>query len=375
MIVNAKRKELFSQAKKAAKAAPAEHTLRELSGIHLVADDRAGVIRMTGTNLETAIRSTMPAAVERAGNAVINAALFLDILEKLPGEDAYMELRSNDVMFIRSGTAEYFISVMQSSNYPKIDIPFPGDTVSVKGLKSLINRSLFSVKTDSPKTVYHCLKFVIGEDGLRVIGSNGFCAVQLKGDPECVGNISMLIPASSLKMLAAIADDNDVFELGVMGSNGDIKTAVFSDGTTLFSARLMEGEFVDTDKLFSGIEPVTSVRLSADKLRSALDLAAGLHSEHGGVEISVGSGGLDLRSEAEHGSFVSHIDAMIDNAANAQYYYISKNLLGCSRSLKGEVTLCFSKNKLLAVYGGDIRYIQSGAKPGTKVPADEKTAA
>ncbi len=375
MIINAKRQELLAQAKKTARAASASSPLKELSGILLEADDKTNVIRMTATNLETTIRSTMPAAVDRAGNAVIDAKLFLEILNKLPGDDVYMELKKTSVMFISSSSAKYDLAVLQSANFPNVDIPYPGDTVTVKGLNTLISRAVFAVATGTPQTVYHCLNFVISENGLRVIAGNHVCAVQLRGDPECVGNISLLIPATSMKLLASIAGDDDVFELGVTGNNGAVKNAVFSDGTTLFTARLMEGEFVNTHKIFDSVAPVTSVRLDAGKLRDALEQVSDFHPEHGGVEISVGSGGLDLKCEAGHGSFVSHIDAMIDNAANAQYYYISKNLLGCSRSLKGEVTLCFSKNKLLAVYGGDIRYIQSGAKPGKKVPADEKSAA
>jgi DNA polymerase-3 subunit beta len=375
VIINAKRKELLSQAKIAAKAASASHPLKELSGILFAADDRAGVVRMTATNLETAIRTTMPAAVERAGNTVIDAKLFLEILGKLSGDDVYMELRNNDVMVIRSGTAVFQLSVMQSSNYPNMDIPYPGGTVSVTGLKSLISRALFSVKTGTQKTVYHCLKFVFSENGLRVIGSNGFCVVQLEGDPDCKGDISLLIPASSLKILASIAGDNVVFELGVSGNNGSIKNAVFSDGTTLLTARLMDGEFFDSDKMFADISPAISARLDADKLCRALELVAGINAEHDCIEITVDSGGLKIRCETEQGASETHIDAMIDQVISDKYYFASKSLLGCARSLKGDITLCFTKSKMLAVYGGDVRYLQSGRMPISKKPEEEPAAA
>jgi DNA polymerase-3 subunit beta len=366
LIVNAQRKELLMQVRKAARAAAAIHPVKELSGILLEADERTGVVRMTATDLTAAIRSTLPAAVEKAGSAVVDARLFQDLLDKLPGDDVYMELKGNGQLYISGETARFHISVMPGANYPKVDIPYPGDTVSVTGLKALVNRALFAAAADTQKAVYNCLNFMIGENGLRAVGCNGYCTVQVKGDPECRGNISLLIPASSLKLLSAIAGDSDVFELGVTGSGGVSKNAVFSDGTTLFSTRLIEGVFVDTDKLFADVAPVSSARLSADQLRAALDQLSGVSSQQDTVAITVESGRLGLSCETDCGAAAAHIAAVIDRSTDETYYYTIKNLLGCARTLKGSVTFCFTKNKALAVYGGDVRYLQLGVRPREK---------
>jgi DNA polymerase-3 subunit beta len=380
LIVNVNRKDLLAQARKTARAAPAGHSIRELSGIFFEADERAGLVRMTATNTEAAIRTTMPAAVESGGNTVIDARLFLDILDKLAGDDVYLELRENGVLYLKSATAHFDIAVLPGRNYPRVDIPFPGDTVSAQGLKSLINKALFAVSANSQNPVLNCLKFVIGSHGLRVMGCNGSCVVQIQGDAECKGDISFLVPAQSLKMLSAIAGDRDVFELGVTGTDGITKNVVLSDGTTLFSARLIEGRFIDADQLFAGISPVLTARLSADKLRTALDLAGGVNLASDRVEITAESGGLHLKCETENGVSSIHADAAVDRNGGETYYYALKPLIGCAHSLTGDVTLCFTKEKTLAVYAGNIRYLQSGTRPAAqkkpkKEPQSKKAAA
>ena len=89
MIVNVKRRELLAQLKKVAKAVPAEHAPAEVKGIFFEADERAGVVKMTSTNFEVAIRSTLPAPVEKGGGVIIDSKLFHGMLDLFPVEDVY----------------------------------------------------------------------------------------------------------------------------------------------------------------------------------------------------------------------------------------------------------------------------------------------
>ena len=65
------------------------------------------------------------------------------------------------------------------------------------------------------------------------------------GDKQCKGQIELLLPARSLKVLASLSNDSDVYEMGVTG-----KSLVFWSGTLLFSARLVEGKFPNTSGIF-----------------------------------------------------------------------------------------------------------------------------
>lgn len=55
--------------------------------------------------------------------------------------------------------------------------------------------------------------------------------MEADGDKQCKGQIELLLPARSLKVLASLSNDSDVYEMGVTG-----KSLVFWSGTLLFSA-------------------------------------------------------------------------------------------------------------------------------------------
>jgi DNA polymerase-3 subunit beta len=364
MIVNIKRKDLLAQAKKVARASTGVNTIKELAGILFEADDRSGIVRMTATNLEVSIKSTMPAAVDRGGEAVIDAKYFLGILERLPGESIYMELHNNGVLHFNSGQTNYDISVLDRKRFPVVEIPYPGNTVSVKGLRSLIARSVFAAAPSSTgKPVMSCIKLDFNEAGLRAIGCNGFCAVQTQGDPDGKGSISLLIPATSLKLLASIAGDNDVLEAGVTGSGGSAKSVVFSDGTTTFSARLVDGVYIDTDTLFKNLTPAATAKTDADKLRKALDHVLGIASTKDRIEISFAENNLLLRCQNDNGSITCELGAEIALATDEVYYFAPDNLMNCAKALKGSVTLNFTKDKLLEIQSDSIRFMQIAARP------------
>ena len=71
------------------------------------------------------------------------------------------------------------------------------------------------------------------------MGSNGSCVVSAKGDSQSTGNISLLVPASSLGKLAHMCEDTDEFRVGTTGDH----IVFFRDGL-LFSARLMSGRYI-----------------------------------------------------------------------------------------------------------------------------------
>lgn len=368
MIVNAKRAELLALAQKASVATAANHPMKELAGVLLETNGREGIIRVTATNLDVAIRGAIPAAVEKDGSAVINAKLLIGALGLLPGEDVYLELKDNWQVFMKSGQSDYLLSALDGKGYPNVDIPYPGATVSVKGLKSLINRSIFAAAALSPSNpVLSCVNLTFSESGVKAAASDGTCAVQVSGDPEAKGNASLLVPASSLKLLAAIAVDGDVYELGVTGKGDSIKNVVVSDGTTLFSARVVDGKYLDTDTLFQSIAPVVKAAVSAEKLRFSLREVSSIAGAGGRVEFTFDDAGLKLRCVSEKGSAASMLEAAVSGTTDRMYCFVLKNLAGCAVALKGSVTLGFTKDGMLEIQGEGVRYFQTGVRPAVAV--------
>ena len=376
MIINANRKELLAHVKKAAKAAaPPGHPVKALSGALIEADGRSGVTRITATNLETAIRSTMPVSVEQDGSAVIDAKLLHSALDLLPGEDVYMELKDNGQLYMSSDKSNYQFAALPGEDYPKVEIPYPGDTVAVKGLKSLITRSAFAAASPNPASpTRSCVKITFSETGVSADACDGVCAVRVIGDPECKGDLSLLVPAASLKLLASLASDSDVFELGVTGTGSKVQNVVISDGTMLFSTKTVEGNFLDIDAIFNGITPVASAKAAAEKLRRALDDIISISGTGGISELSFAGNGLQLLYSGPVGNASTMLEADVGAASTEKYYYSLKQLYNCAKLQKGVVELGFAKDKMLELRSDAMRYIQIGMRHSAAIKNNKEAA-
>lgn len=367
MIVNIRRKEMLALAKKVAKAAPSLTSIEELKGVLVEADERAGTVRMTATNFEVAIQAVMPAAVETGGSAVIDTGLLLGILSLLPEDDVYMETRPRDQLYIQGGGAHYQIIVRPGSLYPKVDIPLPGDTVFVTGLKSLIAGAGFAVsKMKSENPALNCINLTFSKDGLRASAGSAFSVVQVMGDKESVGQISILVPASSLKLLSQLSLDSDVYEVGITGTGPAGKNVVFFDGTLTFSARLIEGKHLDMEQIFSYFIPVTTVEADADALKEAVGNASIFAGGVDAMEISFLDNGLLLKCETDNGSTSNPVSAVIQNPPDKAFYLNVHRLAECVRTLSGKATMIFSAEGNLVIQTDKMRYMQPAVRPRRK---------
>jgi DNA polymerase III sliding clamp (beta) subunit (PCNA family) len=148
-------------------------------------------------------------------------------------------------------------------------MPFPEDTIPVKGLPKMVKRIAFAVdKTNNEKPMLRCVNLMFTKDGLKAAGSDGHCVATAKGDANSTGDIAMMVPAASLGSLARISSDKDEFRVGTTG-----KSIVFMKKDLFFSARILDGEYIDTDKLIARLTNRFTVLADMEELRRIEDEA------------------------------------------------------------------------------------------------------
>lgn len=370
MLVHIKRDEILALAAQVAKATPRETATEALQGIHLEADSRRSMLTLTATNHEIAIRTSMGACVENAGSVVINASLFLSILARLPEENMDLAVERPGRITIRSGHSCFRIDVLSGDKYPMPELPFPDDTIPVSGLCSLAKNTAFAAAADSSQSPQmKCVRLQIGPDGLKGCTSNGFCIMEADGDKQCKGQVELLLPARSLKVLASISKDSDVYEMGLTG-----KSLVFWNGTLLFSARLVDGKFPDTTGVFRQFRCQYSAHLDSSALRNALAVVSSVSEANGKVEFSFGEHELILSAESACGKSSAPIKALILNAPPNSFYYNYKKLLEYLRLTAEKITLEFDQTGLLVIRSGPTRYLQAPMRPPVPAAHTRKAA-
>ena len=111
----------------ASRAVSPKSSIPALEGILLEAGND---LRLTGYNLETGIRTVVPAQIEEQGTLVLGARLFGEIIRKLP-DDMVSFQSTNYTVNIKCGMSEFNILATDPEEFPELAAPGEGQRLFV----------------------------------------------------------------------------------------------------------------------------------------------------------------------------------------------------------------------------------------------------
>lgn len=223
------------------RAVSPKSSIPALEGILLEAGDH---LRLTGYNLETGIRTEMPAQVDRKGSLVLSARLFGEIIRKLP-DDIVTFNAEGCMVNIKCGMSEFNIMGIDSEEFP--DLPSVDQenafNIMQKNLKSMISQTLFAVSDNESRPVHTGSLFEINEEELTVVSVDGYrLALRRENiDRKVGGNFSFVVPGSALSEVEKICSDCEELATVTQGS----RHIMFQIGQTMLVSRRLEGEFLN----------------------------------------------------------------------------------------------------------------------------------
>lgn len=370
MNISINRAELLDAAKRAAAIAPANSPLDVLKGVLLEADALNGTLTLTATNLEIALEQKLACPVQEDDALVINARLLAGMLEKLPG-DAVVLWREAAIpqLSLQSGPTVYTAAIWERGSFPKVEIPFPEDMVKLSGIPSMAKRTVFAVAEEGDKPFLKCVSLKFTPTGLQAAGSNGKCVITAKGDRNSTGNISLLIPAPSLDKLAHMCGNGDEFRVGTAENN-----IVFFKENFVYSARLVEGSYLDTEYLTGIVQNSFTVLADVSGLRSALASVLSVEP-NGKVMLEFNAQKLTFHCTGVYGNAAAPMEVIsLTGVPQGQYWYLSRQLSACLRALNGTVTVGIAQSGLLTLSTEDAFYMQSAVRPDTAQTGQKKSA-
>ena len=323
MLITVDRAEFLAAIKRAAAIAPPDSPLDVLKGVLLESDSARKMLTVTSTNLEIALVEKIPCSAQEDGALVYSARTLAEMLQRLPEDTVEISRKENrGRMTLTSGSVSYEVDVWDRGAFPKPDLPFPEDTVKVSGIPAVAQHTVFATAQDKDKPLLRCVNLMFTDAGLRAAGSNGMCIVTAKGDDQSTGDISLLVPALSLGKLAGMCKDEDEFRVGTTG-----KSIVFFKENFLFSARLMEGGYIDTNSLLKTITNSFTVLTDTKEMREALSSVLSVAPD-GRVNLAFEDQKLVFRCSSDWGNASVGIDVIaLTGAPTGSYWYILTKVL------------------------------------------------
>ena len=272
---------LVSAVATTSRAVAAKSSIPAMEGILIEAD--TGLL-LTGYNLETGIRATVPAEIKEPGSLVLSARLFGDIIRKMP-DDVVVFSAQNYMVNIKCGMSEFNILGTDPEEFPELPTVEQQNSLVLEQstLRSMIAQTLFAVSDNESRPIHTGSLFEADDKGLTIVSVDGYRlalrheAIDKKEGAE---SFSFVVPGAALSEVEKICSDVDEPAQIIQGA----RHVMFKVGSTMLVSRRLEGEFLayrqaiprnntihvvgDTRALLSSIDRVSLI--ISDKLKSPL---------------------------------------------------------------------------------------------------------
>lgn len=241
-------------------------------------------LRLTGYNLETGIRTIVPADIREEGTLVLGARLFGEIVRKLP-DDIVTFQSENYMVNIKCGMSEFNILGTDPEEFPELPtVEYQNSLILPQSrLKAMISQTLFAVSDNESRPIHTGSLFEVDSEGLTIVSVDGY-RLALRHESidkkEGAETFSFVVPGTALSEVDKICSDVDEPASVTQGA----RHVMFKVGDTMLVSRRLEGEFLayrqaiprnntihvegETRALLSSIDRVSLI--ISDKLKSPL---------------------------------------------------------------------------------------------------------
>jgi DNA polymerase-3 subunit beta len=157
----------------ASRAVSSKSSIPALEGLLIQAGD---ALTVSGYNMQTGIRTTLPAEIGETGELVVNARLFGDIIRRMPDDIIVFSTDKNLTVRLECGDAKFEITALSAADYPELPVVEDQFSFAIgqKVLKAMIGETIFAVSTNEARPVHTGSLFELGEAGLTMVSVDGF---------------------------------------------------------------------------------------------------------------------------------------------------------------------------------------------------------
>lgn len=255
----------------AGRAVSSRNTLPILSNVLLeTQDDR---LKLTATDLDTAIRSVIPAVVAENGAVAVPAGILGDVVSKLPDAPVTLEMQDGKVT-VRSGKSDYTILSLPAEDFPVVPEVTEGTDITLPQatLKEMLRHTTFAASKEETRSILMGVLFEArpaqggkGTEGasstltLVATDTHRLAWKQAKLSDEMVSPVSAIVPARPLAELERVL--KDTAEESVHIRFGPSQVQFETNDVTLVS-RVLDGQFPNYEKV---IPKATERKITFDR--------------------------------------------------------------------------------------------------------------
>ncbi len=236
---------------------------------------------MTTFDLDKGVRLSVEAKVIEEGTYIINAQKFVQTLKVMEGEEVTLTVDSKMVACIFSGRSSHKMSALAGEDFPAIP-DLTSDRSFIIGqsvVKKMMNQVAFAMGVNDQRAVLNGTYFKITDDSIMMVSCDSFKLAKCRAKTELVnkntnGNAHLeyafIVPVKTMNELNKLISDDEEALMQIYVTR---KHIVFMIGELTFFSRLVDGEYIDYDRIIMSNHRI-KVKVDRRELISALERAA-----------------------------------------------------------------------------------------------------
>lgn len=373
MKLTADRVQLFNAVKTALKATGNRKDMPALSGLLFEADAHAGMITVTGTDTHTQIQCRLRNEHVLEGGSLVIKPVIAEMLRLLPDETVEMDAGLGNMLELSSSQCRYSVPFLDSKNFPKTQIPFPEDFICIRGINSIIRRTIIATEAKSQEAHRQSLQFVklsFADGQTTAEATNGQIAALAQTPHGSDGKLDLILHEAALGTLASVVSPDEELYVGVAGN-----FAVFMKEDLIFSAQLYRGDYIEGSKLLNYVKPVFKATTDAKAL---YELTENVSSIFGAgddtcINLCITADSVVMRTKTALGTSQSKVQATETIPTDADgFNYQAKWLLSCLRQTAGPLVLALDQRGYMLIEANQSKYCVGPRRPVKIVQPEPK---
>ena len=201
-------------------AIPSKTAVPVLSNVLLEASD--GLVRMSATNLDIAVRAEVPASVNEEGTLTIPGKKLQEILRELPEEPVEVKTKGERVE-MTCGRSRFKLYGLPAEEYPTLPtIDFTkGWQVSWKELNRLIHHTAFAVSREESRQILGAILWRLRDESMQMVATNGHRLARMGVAVDSSGGEvrDLLVPPEAFQHVQRIFGEEDVVRVSQDGNH------------------------------------------------------------------------------------------------------------------------------------------------------------
>jgi len=279
----------------------------------LLTTDKSKIF-VSSTNLEISASVQVGAKIEEEGEISIPSKVISELISNLPKETINLSSEKEQLKISTSSFSSTILG-MNSSDFPKIPNSIDENNSTklprsefVKGLSQVV----FATSTDETRPILTGVLFILSEDNLVLVATDGFRLSQKKINLQSKNKESkkIVVPKNVLNEVSRLSEENENI---LFDSQEKEKQVLFGNSAVVLTSRLLEGDYPDFEKIIPK-NSTLKVLVDKEELSRAVKLASIFARESANVvKFKVLKDSIKVTAESgQSGNQEAKVDAKVE---------------------------------------------------------------